>query len=104
MNYKKAFEYYKLAADQGNVIALNNLGSLYYSGIGVTRNVEKAAELFAQASDAGNVDATLNLAVLYLTNQEMMNNDKAAIRLLKKQRRKIIRPVNICWDTLISKG
>lgn len=84
MNYKKAFEYYRLAADQGNDVALNNLGSMYYGGVGIKKDVEKAAQLFAQASDLGNIDASLSLAMIYLTEGTAMYNDKAAIQLLKK--------------------
>lgn len=84
MNYKKAFEYYKMAADKGDHVAINNLASLYYGGVGVSKNVEKAAELFAQASDLGNIEASLNLAVIYLTNQGNLRNEKAATVLLKK--------------------
>lgn len=84
INYKKAFEYYELAAKNGDSVAINNLGSLYYSGTGVRKDVFKAAQLFAQASDAGNIDATLNLAVIYLSEKGQLGNTKEAVSLLKK--------------------
>ena len=84
MNYKKSFEYYSLAAQQGDSTAINNLGSMYYSGTGIAKNVIKAAELFAKAGNAGNIDAKLNLALIYLNddNVELKNSDEA-IKLLK---------------------
>lgn len=84
MNYKKAFEYYTLAAEQGDSVAINNLGSMYYGGVGVRKNIEKAAELFAEASDLGNVEASLNLAVIYLKDTGKLHNEQEAVRLLKK--------------------
>lgn len=83
IDYKKAFEYYKLAAEKGDSIAINNLGSLYYSGTGVRKDVFRAAQLFAQASDQGNMDATLNLAVIYLSEKGQLGNTKEAVNLLK---------------------
>lgn len=84
INYKKAFEYYELAAQSGDDVAINNLGSLYYSGVGVRKNIAKAAELFAQASDLGNIEASLNLAVIYLSQKDSLGNKAEAIKLLKK--------------------
>lgn len=84
INYKKAFEYYNLAAQSGDDVAINNLGSLYYSGVGVRKNISKAAELFALASDRGNVEASLNLAVIYLSQSGGLGNKEAAVSLLKK--------------------
>ena len=84
VNYKKAYEYYKLAAENGDSVAINNLGSLYYSGTGVRRDVFQAAQLFAQASDLGNMDSTLNLAVIYLSEKGQLGNTKEAVNLLKK--------------------
>ena len=43
VDYKKAFTYYNMAAAQNDPIAVNNLGSLYFSGIGTEKNFTKAA-------------------------------------------------------------
>lgn len=84
INYRKAFEYYNLAAQSGDDVAVNNLGSLYYSGVGVRKDIDRAAELFAKASDLGNTEATLNLAVIYLSSKDSLGNTEAAVDLLKK--------------------
>ena len=60
-NPDKAFHYYKLAAEQNDNIAVNNLASLYYSGIGVEQNFAMAAELFRKAVQLGNTEAAVNL-------------------------------------------
>ena len=83
INYRKTFEYYSLAAESGNDIAINNLGSLYYSGVGIKKDVEQAAELFSKASNAGNIDATINLAVIFLSEQGVLHNPQSASLLLK---------------------
>ncbi|MDO4184442.1 MAG: tetratricopeptide repeat protein [Rhodospirillales bacterium] len=63
----KAFKYYELAAAKDDIVALNNLGSLYFSGVGTNRDIEKAAALFKRAAELGNSEAAVNLAFIYLT-------------------------------------
>ncbi len=83
-DYKKAFEYYTLSADQNNIIATNNLANLYYSGLGVEKNKVAAAKLFQKAATMGNQDATLNLAFMYLNGDGIAKNPKYAISWLQK--------------------
>lgn len=66
-DYQKAFQYYSLAAKQEDPIAINNLGSLYFNGIGTEKDIKKALILFQQASDLGNDNASLNLGFIFLT-------------------------------------
>lgn len=84
VDYKKAFDYYKMAADQNDNVAVNNLGSLYFSGIGTEADPAKAMEMFKKASDLGNNEATLNLAFLYLSGQGGEKDHRKAIQLLAK--------------------
>lgn len=69
-DYQKAFHFYELAAKQNNVIALNNLGSLYFNGIGTETDYAKAAALFKKAAELGSDDAALNLAFIYLSSKQ----------------------------------
>ena len=66
-DYQKAFHYYSLAAQQEDPIATNNLGSLYFNGIGTEKDTKKALLLFERASDLGNDNASLNLGFIFLT-------------------------------------
>lgn len=75
----KAFHYYKLAAQQKDNIAVNNLASLYYSGIGVEQNFAMAAELFKRAVQLGNTEAAVNLAFLYLAGSGVHKDSKEAV-------------------------
>ncbi len=65
---QKAFQYYSMAAEKNDKIALNNLGSLYFSGIGVKKDKKRAVELFEKAAQLGNNEASVNLAFVYLTS------------------------------------
>ena len=84
IDYAKAFEYYKLAAAQGDNVAINNLGSLYYSGIGTERNLTRAAEFFNQAVEAGNTEAAVNLGFLYLTGSGVSKDNRRAVDLFAR--------------------
>ena len=56
--------YYIKAAKQGHAIAKCNLGSFYFNGDGVEKDLKKAAEWFEQAKQ-GHADAQYNLGVCY---------------------------------------
>lgn len=50
----QAISWYRTAADKGDGHAQNNLGNLYRTGRGVTRDFDKAALWFHQAASKGN--------------------------------------------------
>lgn len=84
-DYSKAFEYYQMAAEQNNPIALNNLGSLYFNGIGTNPDVQKAVALFTKAAELGNDNAAINLAFIYLKGgTKNQTRNKTAMDLFKK--------------------
>lgn len=89
IDYEKSAQYYEMAAAQDNPIALNNLGSLYFNGIGVPRSVSKALALFGHAAELGNENAAINLAFIYLTGgkKDAVRNQKA-VELLQKAQEK----------------
>ena len=84
IDYDKAFRYYNMAAAQKDNVAINNLGSLYYSGIGTDKDFLKAATLFDEAAKLGNVEAAVNLAFIYLSGSNIGKNSQAAMELFKK--------------------
>lgn len=83
VDYEKAFKYYEMAAEQGDATALNNLGSLYFNGIGVPVNYQRAIELFEKAAQAGSSEAALNLGVIYLSGRNASSNAVHAIELFR---------------------
>lgn len=87
IDYKQALEYYQTAAEQNSAVAYNNLGSLYFNGIGVDINYTKAIAYFDKASKLGSDDAAVNLAIIYLgsdaKNKSHQDLDKA-LKLLEQ--------------------
>lgn len=84
VDYDKAFEYYARAAMQNDNVGLNNLGSLYYSGIGVGRNTAKAAILFEKAAALGNAEAAVNLGFILISGNGVEKNTAEAMNLFEK--------------------
>lgn len=69
---KKAFKWYKLAADNGSNNAMYNIGLFYKNGEGVNRNIDLALDWFKRAGYLGNIDAIYNMIDYY----ENVNEDK----------------------------
>jgi len=63
--HDKAFIYLKAAAERGYRIAQNNLGVLYFEGLGVSQSYETAAYWYQQSAEQGDQVAQSNLGVLY---------------------------------------
>jgi len=87
VDYKQALTYYQMAADQKSATAYNNLGSLYFSGVGTDVNYEKAIEFFDEAAKLGSHDAAVNLAIIYLGTDNANKTEEdynKILRLLKE--------------------
>ena len=65
MDFKKAAYWYTLAAKQGHVMALYNLGQLYRTGEGVEQNFVKATELMRTAAEQGEPLAQLSYGDMF---------------------------------------
>ena len=63
-NYVKALELYLRAGELGYAMAYGNIGSAYYLGEGVERDIEKAKHYYELAAMGGHVKARFNLGVL----------------------------------------
>lgn len=74
VDYQQAFHYYNLAAKDNNPIALNNLGSLYFNGIGTNVDYTKAIDYFRKAAKQGSDDAAVNLVVIFLSSNKKINS------------------------------
>ncbi len=83
-DFDQAIKYYDMAATQNDPIALNNLGSLYFSGIGTKRDIPKSLMYFKKAADLGNDNAQINLAFIYLAGgKKDAERNKKAIEMFK---------------------
>lgn len=67
LNYNKALEFFRKAADLGNADAMNYLGVMYQYGQNVIKNAKTAADWYYKAiqTDNGNAYAAHNLGGLY---------------------------------------
>ena len=70
MDDVKAFKYYKLAADQGQLGGMANVGISYLEGQGVKADATKAKEWLRKAADGGQEDA------IRILNENPFNSDK----------------------------
>src|SRR5258705_175806 len=63
---REAVRLFKLAVDQGNADAQDNLGLMYAQGRGgLSKDEAEAARLFKLAADQGNPGAQTNLGFMY---------------------------------------
>ena len=76
----KAAQWFRRAAEHGNVSAQNNLGILLGNGDGVRKNVEEALLWLRKASRGGNTCAAQNVAVTYRENGDL----KAAFKWFRR--------------------
>lgn len=65
IDFKRAAYWYTLAAKQGHVTALHNLGQAYRTGEGVEQNLVKASELIRTAAEQGSPIAQLSYGDMF---------------------------------------
>jgi TPR repeat protein len=75
--------YYQAAAEQGQVMAINNLGFMYDIGRGVPEDPVTAAYYFAVAADLGSAFGQSNLASMYVDGRGVEQSDAEAFRLYR---------------------
>lgn len=61
-----AAHYYKLAADQGHLDGIGNLGYLYYLGKGVEKDERKGLDMIRSVVEKGHIDMSSVLGSIYL--------------------------------------
>jgi hypothetical protein len=84
VNSKKAFEYFKKAANQGHAVAQYDLGHMYYIGIGTDKNLEKTIEYYEKAANQGNTEAQSILGWMYENGKGTAKNLKKAFEYYEK--------------------
>jgi uncharacterized protein len=61
----EALKWFRMASDQGNAAAAQNIGALYAAGFGVPKNEAEAAKWYRISADRGNPVAQAALGALY---------------------------------------
>lgn len=83
-NAQKAYEYYQLAAEYGNALAMHNLGDLYRQGKGVERDTAAAFEWYQKAAQAGHAIGLEDMGDCYLDGIGVEQNRDEAVRLYRQ--------------------
>lgn len=81
---QEALNYYREAADRGNLRALVSLGLLIDTGDGVPRDPKAAAALYEKAAEGGSPDGAINLAVALMQGSGVRKDPGRAVALLKQ--------------------
>ena len=68
-NLDAARQWYRLAADQGHLVAIHSLGVMRYFGNGVRQDYEVAGVWFQKAAEGGHAQSQVNLATMYMLGQ-----------------------------------
>ena len=95
-NYTKAFSIALQAAENDDLLAMCQVGVLYYEGLGVDKNYESAIMWTQKAADKGNLDAIDYLSEIEKDEEKAMfyaakirfaayNGDQTAISIFKKK-------------------
>ena len=71
LSYEEKLKLYREAAEQGNVIAQNNLGVYYRDGLGVAKDLNEAARYFKLSAEKNYAPAQYNLGLLYYNENNM---------------------------------
>lgn len=82
-SYQEAYQWYLLAAEQGEVRAQNNLGVLFDDGDFVLQNKQEAVKWYKLAADQGYATAQNNLGVMYAIGEGVEQDDAEAIKWYK---------------------
>ena len=83
-DYKKAFEWFKKGAEEGNASAMSNLGCCYYKGKGTDKNYSNAFEWYKKAAEQGNADAMNRLGDCYKSGEGTDKDESKALKWYKK--------------------
>ena len=83
-DYAEAMRWYRLAADQGNSEAQNDVGFFYLSGLGVSQDYPEGLRWLHKAADQGNEVAQVSIGMAYLNGLGVPQNHTEAIRWFHK--------------------
>jgi TPR repeat protein len=82
--YRKAVEWYRKAAEQGDADAQLYLGWMYVNGQGVTKDVVQAMAWYRKSADQGNADSQYNLGGMYANGRGVPKDNAQAVAWYRK--------------------
>lgn len=80
-SYKKAQEYYEIAADAGNLDAVENLGYCYYYGRNGETDYQKAFECFSKGAFIGRGISLYKIGDMYKNGYYVKKDETEAYRI-----------------------
>lgn len=83
-SYDQAFEYWRQAAEEGDLTAQRNIAHLYRWGKGVPQDLTQAAFWYYTAAKGGLDTAQYNLGVMYLRGEGIPRNEEEGILWLQR--------------------
>ena len=83
-DYSRAFKWFCISAIQGESNAQRMLGSMYYYGHFVAKNIKESVKWIGLAANQGNARAKFALAVFYYTGQGVQQNYSKAFELFSE--------------------
>ncbi|MBZ4193079.1 MAG: sel1 repeat family protein [Candidatus Contendobacter sp.] len=83
-NYAEARQWYRQAAEEGNISAQVNLGVMCVAGQGGPLDYQEALYWYGRAADQGDAVAQFNLGAMYVEGQGVARNFEEAMRWYRK--------------------
>jgi TPR repeat protein len=80
----KAFRLSRLASEQGNIIAMGDLGYCYMSGTGVERDYDQALKWLRQAVEHDDLYAESHLGEMYKSGWGVPRDDVEAVKWFRR--------------------
>lgn len=81
---ERALGYLHTAIENGNDIAMNSLGAMYYQGRGVEQDYSKAVYWYTEAANRGNVTSMSNLGYCYYYGRDIPVDYEKAYQMYTK--------------------
>ena len=78
-NFKRAASLIKPCAQQGDPAAQMTLGTLYRTGLGVSKDAVKAARWYRKAAEQGLPEAQFNLGMMYANGDGVTEDEYKAL-------------------------
>jgi Sel1 repeat len=78
-DYKQAFEWYRKAAEQGNMLAQSQLGYMYGGGLGIPKDSGQALQWYGKAAERGYAHAQCALGTMYESADGVTRDDRQAM-------------------------
>jgi hypothetical protein len=76
----EAYEMWTSLANEGDIVAMNNLGYLYEKGIVVEKNLNKSLNLYEKAAERGFPTAQYNVGEIYAEGRGVKKNKIFALK------------------------